>query len=174
MIKTIAIVIVVALAATLGYAATRPDTFRVQRTISIKAPPEKILAQVNNFHDWNSWSPYEKMDPAMKRTFSGAASGPGAVYAWDGNGDAGAGRMEIKEASPSKTVIKLDFSKPFEASNVAEFSVDTQGDSSNVTWAMYGPAPYISKVMGLFFNMDSMIGKDFEAGLANLKTVAEK
>ena len=174
MIKTIAIVIVIALAATLGYAATRPDTFRVQRTISIKAPPEKILAQVNNFHDWNSWSPYEKMDPAMKRTFSGAASGPGAVYAWDGNGDAGAGRMEIKEASPSKTVIKLDFSKPFEASNVAEFSVDTQGDSSNVTWAMYGPAPYISKVMGLFFNMDSMIGKDFEAGLANLKTVAEK
>ncbi|MDB5767466.1 MAG: hypothetical protein JWQ61_2280 [Collimonas fungivorans] len=174
MIKTIAIVIVVALAATLGYAATRPDTFRVQRTISIKAPPEKILAQVNNFHDWSNWSPYEKMDPAMKRTFSGAASGPGAVYAWDGNGDAGAGRMEIKEASPSKTVIKLDFSKPFEASNVAEFSVDTQGDSSSVTWAMYGPAPYISKVMGLFFNMDSMIGKDFEAGLANLKTVAEK
>ena len=174
MIKTIAIVIVVALAATLGYAATRPDTFRVQRTISIKAPPEKILAQVNNFHDWSNWSPYEKMDPAMKRTFSGAASGPGAVYAWDGNGDAGAGRMEIKEASPSKTVIKLDFSKPIEASNFAEYSVDTQGDSSNVTWAMYGPAPYISKVMGLFFNMDSMIGKDFEAGLANLKTVAEK
>jgi hypothetical protein len=174
MIKTIAIVIVVALAATLGYAATRPDTFRVQRTISIKAPPEKILAQVNNFHDWSNWSPYEKMDPAMKRTFSGAASGPGAVYAWSGNGDAGAGRMEIKEASPSKTVIKLDFSKPFEASNVAEFSVDTQGDSSNVTWAMYGPAPYVSKVMGLFFNMDSMIGKDFEAGLANLTAVAEK
>lgn len=174
MIKTIAIVIVVALAATLGYAATRPDTFRVQRTISIKAPPEKILAQVNNFHDWSNWSPYEKLDPAMQRTFSGAASGPGAAYAWNGNDKAGAGRMEIKQTSPSKTVIKLDFSKPFEASNVAEFSVDTQGDSSNVTWAMYGPAPYVSKVMGLFFNMDSMIGKDFEAGLANLKTVTEK
>lgn len=174
MIKTIAIVIVVALAAVLGYAATRPDTFRVQRTISIKAPPEKILAQVNNFHDWSSWSPYEKLDPAMKRTFSGATSGPGAVYAWDGNGKAGAGRMEIKETSPAKTVIKLDFSKPFESSNVAEFSVDTQGDNSNVTWAMYGPAPYVSKVMGLFFNMDSMIGKDFEAGLANLKTVTER
>lgn len=174
MIKKIAIVIVVALAAVLGYAATRPDTFRVQRTISIKAPPAKILAQVNNFHDWSSWSPYEKLDPAMKRTFSGAASGPGAAYAWDGNGDAGAGRMEIKETSPSKTVIKLDFSKPFESSNVAEFSIDTQGESSNVTWSMYGPAPYISKVMGLFFNMDSMIGKDFEAGLANLKAVAER
>jgi hypothetical protein len=174
MIKTIVIVIVVALAAVLGYAATRPDTFRVQRTISIKAPPEKILAQVNNFHDWSNWSPYEKLDPAMKRTFSGAASGPGSVYAWNGNDKAGAGRMEIKETSPSKTVIKLDFSKPFESSNVAEFSVDTQGDSSNVTWAMYGPAPYVSKVMGLFFNMDSMIGKDFEAGLANLKTVTEK
>jgi len=174
MIKTIVIIVVVVLAGIFGYAATRPDTFRVQRTISIKAPPEKIFARVNDFHEWGSWSPYEKLDPAMKRTFSGAASGKGAAYAWEGSDKVGAGRMEISDTSPSKTLIKLDFTKPFESSNVAEFSVDTQGDNSNVTWAMYGPSPYVSKVMGLFFNMDSMIGKDFESGLANLKTTVEK
>ena len=174
MIKTIVIIVVVVLAGILGYAATLPDTFRVERTISIKAPPEKIFARINDFHEWGNWSPYEKLDPAMKRTFSGAASGKGAAYAWDGSDKVGAGRMEISDTSPSKTLIKLDFTKPFKSSNVAEFSVDTQGDSSNVTWAMYGPAPYVSKVMGLFFNMDSMIGKDFESGLANLKTAVEK
>ena len=174
MIKTIVIIVVVVLAGIFGYAATRPDTFRVQRTISIKAPPEKIFARINDFHEWSSWSPYEKLDPAMKRTFSGATSGKGAAYAWAGTDKVGAGRMEISDTSPSKTLIKLDFTKPFESSNVAEFSVDTQGDTSNVTWAMYGPSPYVSKVMGLFFNMDSMIGKDFESGLANLKTAVEK
>ncbi|SFB11795.1 Polyketide cyclase / dehydrase and lipid transport [Collimonas sp. OK607] len=174
MIKTIVIIVVVVLAGIFGYAATRPDTFRVQRTISIKAPPEKIFARVNDFHEWGSWSPYEKLDPAMKRTFSGAASGKGAAYAWEGSDKVGAGRMEISDTSPSKTLIKLDFSKPFKSSNTAEFSVDAQGGSSNVTWSMYGPSPYISKVMGLFFSMDSMIGKDFETGLANLKTAVEK
>ncbi|WP_211452122.1 SRPBCC family protein [Collimonas antrihumi] len=174
MIKTIVIVVVVVLAGIFGYASTRPDTFRVQRTVSIKAPPEKIFARINDFHEWNSWSPYEKLDPAMKRTFSGAASGKGAAYAWEGSDKVGAGRMEISDTSPSKTLIKLDFTKPFESSNVAEFSVDTRGDSSNVTWAMYGPSPYVSKVMGLFVNMDNMIGKDFETGLANLKTTVEK
>ncbi|HWW06406.1 SRPBCC family protein [Collimonas sp.] len=180
MVKTIVITIVVAIAAILGYAATRPDTFRVQRSVIIKAPPEKIFALINDFHQWGSWSPYEKLDPAMKRSFSGAASGKGAMYAWESEGKAGAGSMEISDTSPpskvapSKVVIKLDFSKPFEGHNIAEFNVDTQGDSSNVTWAMYGPSPYVAKVMGVFFNMDNMIGKDFEAGLANLKNAAEK
>ena len=175
MIKTIAIIVVVVLAAIFGYAATRPDTFRVQRTISIKAPPEKIFALINDFHEWGNWSPYEKLDPTMKRTFSGAASGKGAAYAWEGSGKVGAGRMEISDTSPpSRIVIKLDFIKPLEGHNIAEFTVTTQGDSSNVTWAMYGPSPYIAKVMGMFFSMDSMIGKDFQAGLANLKTVTEK
>lgn len=175
MLKTIAIVIVVAIAVILGYAALRPDDFRVQRSITIKAPPEKIFALIDDFHAWGSWSPFEHLDPGMKRTFSGPASGKGAAYAWDSTGKAGAGSMEIKESTPSsKILIKLDFSKPLEGHNTAEFSIDTQGDSSKVTWAMYGPSPYVAKVMGIFFSMDSMIGKDFEAGLANLKNAAEK
>lgn len=175
MLKTIAIVIVVAIAAILGYATLRPDDFRVQRSITIKAPPEKIFALIDDFHAWGSWSPFEQLDPGMKRTFSGAASGKGAAYAWDSTGKAGAGSMEIKESTPSsKILIKLDFTKPLEGHNTAEFSIDTQGDSSKVTWAMYGPSPYVAKVMGIFFSMDNMIGKDFESGLATLKSVAEK
>ena len=175
MLKTIAIVIVVAIAAILGYATLRPDDFRVQRSVTIKAPPEKIFALIDDFHAWGSWSPFEQLDPGMKRTFSGAASGKGAAYAWDSTGKAGAGSMEIKESTPpSKILIKLDFTKPLEGHNTAEFSIDTQGGSSKVTWAMYGPSPYVAKVMGIFFSMDSMIGKDFESGLANLKNAAEK
>ncbi|MES2068812.1 MAG: SRPBCC family protein [Pseudomonadota bacterium] len=175
MFKTIAIGVAVLLATVLGIAASRPDTFRVQRTASIKAPPEKIFALINDYHSWAAWSPYEKLDPAMKRNFSGSASGEGSVYEWDGSGQAGAGRMEITESSPSSRIlIKLDFIKPFEGHNVAEFTLQPQGDSTTVTWGMYGPSPYIAKLMGLFFDMDSMIGKDFEAGLASLKAATEK
>lgn len=175
MLKIIAIIIGVLLAGLLIFAATKPDTIRVQRQASIKAPPEKIFPFINDFHQWGAWSPYEKLDPAMKRTYSGAAMGKGAVYAWDGTGKAGAGRMEIAESSPSsKVAIQLDFIRPFEARNTAEFTLQAQGDATNVTWAMYGPSPYIAKLMGVFFNMDSMIGKDFEAGLASLKATAEK
>lgn len=175
MINIIAIIVVVLLAALLGFAATRPDTFRVQRATSIKAPPEKIFALINDFHTWGSWSPWEKMDPTMKRTHSGAANGKGAVYAWKGKGKVGKGRMEIMDTSPpSKVTIKLDFVKPFEGHNIAEFTLEAKGDSTNVTWAMYGPNPYIAKLIHMFFNMDNMIGKDFETGLANLKTVPEK
>ena len=175
MLKTIAIVVVVLIAAILVYAATMPDNFRVQRATSIKAPPEKIFALINDFHRWDSWSPWEKMDPAMKRTFSGAASGKGAMYAWEGNSKVGEGRMEIADTSlPSKVTIKLDFVKPMEGHDTAEFTLEPKGDSTNVTWAMYGPSPYIAKVMGVFVSMDSMIGKDFETGLANMKSVAEK
>src|SRR5713226_1182040 len=174
MFKIIAIVVVVLLAAVLIFAATKPDTFRVQRATSIKAPPEKIFVLINDFHSWGSWSPWEKLDPTMKRTHSGAASGKGAVYKWEGNGKVGAGSMEITESSPpSKVAIKLDFIKPFEGHNIAEYTLETKGDSTNVTWAMYGPSPFISKVMQVFFSMDSMVGKDFETGLANLKAIAE-
>ena len=115
------------------------------------------------------------MDPAMKRTYSGAASGKGAVYAWEGNSKVGEGRMEITESSPpSKVTIKLDFVKPIEGHNTAEFALEPKGDSTNVTWSMYGPSAYIAKVIGIFVSMDKMIGKDFEAGLANMKAVAEK
>ena len=173
MLKIILIVIVVLIAALLAYAATRPGSFRVQRTKSIKASPEKIFPLIADFHNWLSWSPWEHRDPALKRTFSGADSGKGAVYAWEGNRNVGSGRMEIKEASPSKVTIQLDFIKPFEGHNVAEFTLQPAGDGTTVTWDMHGSSAYIAKVMGIFVSMDKMIGKDFEAGLENLKTVAE-
>lgn len=174
MFKTIALVVGVLIAALLAYAATLPDTFRVERSANIKASPEKIIALINDFHSWEAWSPWEKMDPTMKRTFSGEAKGKGAVYAWEGNDKVGSGRMEIMNVSPSKITIRLDFLKPFEAHNMAEYTLETKGDSTNVTWAMAGPSPYMVKVMHVFMSMDSMVGKDFEKGLANMKAAAEK
>jgi uncharacterized protein YndB with AHSA1/START domain len=175
MIKMIALVVVLLIAAVLAYAATRPDTFRVQRSASIKAAPEKIFPLINDLKGWGAWSPYEKRDPAMKRTFGATTAGKGAVYEWDGNKNVGKGRMEITDTAPSsKIVFKLDFFEPFEGHNMAEFTIDRKGDATSVTWAMYGPSNYLSKLMGVFVNMDAMIGKDFEAGLANLKTIAEK
>ena len=174
-IAIIAVVLAVAIAIVLVLAATKPDTFRVQRAAMVKAPPESIFPLINDFHRWGTWSPYENKDPAMKRTYSGADSGKGAVYAWDGNKNAGSGRMEILDASmPSKIVIKLDFFTPFEGHNTAEFTMLPQGDGTNLTWAMHGPAPFMSKVMQVFINMDNMIGKDFAIGLANLKRLTEK
>lgn len=174
MFKVILIVIVLVIAGILVFAATRPDSFRVERSTTIKAPPDKVFAFLNDFHNWGVWSPWEKMDPNMKRTFAGAVSGQGSIYAWQGNSKVGEGRMEILEAAPAKVVIQLDFLKPFEAHNTAEFTLTPQGDATAVNWAMYGRSPYMVKVMSLFMNMDSMIGKDFEAGLANLKAAAEK
>ena len=176
MLKKILIVVLVLVAGVLGYAATRPDTFRVERAATIKAPPEKVFALINDFRRWESWSPWEKKDPAMKRTFgSDATSGKGAAYAWEGNSDVGQGRMEIAESvPPSRVRIKLDFVKPFEAHNLVDFALEPKGDATHVTWAIHGPSPYISKLVGVFCNMDSMIGRDFEAGLAGLKAIAEK
>jgi hypothetical protein len=179
MVWTIAIIVVgllvVAVAAVLIFAATRPDAFRIQRSAIIKARPEKVSALINDFHNWGSWSPWEKMDPTMTRTHSGAANGKGAIYEWEGNKKVGKGRMEIAEASPpSKVSIKLDFLKPFEAHNTAEFTLDGQGDSTNVTWAKLGSQPFMIKVMSVFLSMDKMVGKDFETGLANMKSIAEK
>jgi carbon monoxide dehydrogenase subunit G len=175
MLKTIAIVVVVLIAAVLIFAATKPDSFRIQRAASIQAPPEKAFALINDFNRWGSWSPWEKKDPAMKRTFGAATSGKGAEYAWDGNRDVGQGRMEIAESSPpSKITIKLDFLRPFEAHNIVEFRLEPKGDATNVTWAMQGDTPYFAKIIHVFINMDSMVGKDFESGLAKLKAAAEK
>jgi len=175
MLKNIAITVVVLIAAVLVFAATRPDNFRVQRATSVKAPPERIFPLITDLHSWGSWSPWEKKDPAMKRTYSGAASGKGAVYAWEGNSKVGEGRMEITDVSPpSKVAIKLDFVKPMEGHSNAEFTLEPKGDSTNVTWTMYGPTAYVAKVIGIFVSVDSMIGKEFETGLANLRTVAEK
>ena len=174
-VAIIAIVLAVGIAAVLVFALTKPDTFRVERSLAVKAPPDAIYPVVADFHFWTSWSPYEGRDPAMKRTFGGTASGKGATYAWDGNNNVGAGHMEILEANtPSKLRIKLDFERPFEGHNTAEFTFVPQGDATLVTWAMYGPAPLLSKLMQVFINMDTMIGKDFEVGLASLKKLTEK
>ena len=173
--KTIVIAVVVLIAGVLAFAATRPDDFTVRRSIAIKAEPAKIYPLLVDFGRWPAWSPWEKLDPAMKRTLSGATSGKGAVYAWDGSSKVGAGRIEIRDAAPSRVVIQLDFLKPFEAHNIADFTLAPGADSmTDVTWQMRGPAPFVSKLMGVFVDMDKMIGKDFEAGLANLKAVAER
>jgi len=171
----IAVVLAIAIAAVLILAATKPDKLRVERTAIIKAPSETVFPLINDFRKWRTWSPYETKDPAMKRTYGGAESGKGATYAWDGDKNVGSGRMEILDASaPQKIVIKLDFFTPFEGHNTAEFTMLPQGDGTHVTWLMHGPANFMSRLIQVFINLDNMIGKDFEAGLANLKKVAEK
>ena len=174
-VTIIAVVLAIAIAVVLILAATKPDTFAVQRAAIVKAPPEKIFPLINDFRQWGAWSPYEHKDPAMKRTYSGAVRGNGAVYAWEGDSNVGSGRMEILDSAvPSKIVIKLDFSTPFEAHNIAEFTMLPQDDATRVTWRMHGPAPFMARIMHVFINIDKMVGKDFEAGLANLKRLAEK
>ena len=175
MFKKIVIAVVVVIAGLLAFAAMQPDSFRVERTAILKAPPDKVYALINDFHRWGEWSPWEKLDPTMKRTFSGPVAGPGAVYEWSGSDKVGAGRMEITQTTPaSRVAIKLDFIKPFEGHNLTEFVLEPQGDSTQVRWTMAGPAPFISKLMGVFVSMDKMIGKDFEAGLANMQAASEK
>jgi hypothetical protein len=170
----ILIAIVIIVAAVLIIAATKPDTFRVQRSIGINASPEAIAGQIDDFHKWTSWSPYEKKDPAMKRIYTGAEQGKGAVYEWKGDSRVGEGRMEIMNASASRITIRLDFLKPFEGHDTAEFTLEPEGKSTKVTWAMYGRNRFIGKIMSVFFNMDKMVGRDFETGLRNLKSVAER
>jgi hypothetical protein len=176
-VAIIVAVLAIAIAIILILAMTKPDTFSVRRSALVRAPAEKIFPLINNFHQWTDRSPRENRDPAMKRSYSGAESGKGAVYAWEGNRNVGSGRMEILDAtSPSKIVIKLDFFKPFEGHNTAEFVFVPERDASmtNVTWVMHGPAPLMSRVMQVFMNLDKMIGNDFEAGLVNLKRLVEK
>jgi len=168
-------VLAVVVATVLILAASKPDIFVVQRTATIRADSGKVFPCINDFHNWAAWSPYEKIDPTMKKTFSGASSGKGAVYEWKGNNKAGTGRMEILESSaPTKVTIKLDFLKPFEGHNTSEFTMSPKGDSTEVTWAMQGPLAFMMKVMHVFISMDKLLGKDFEEGLANLKAIAER
>src|SRR3954462_14123222 len=173
-IVVIAGILALAIAAVVILAATKPDVFKVQREIDIKSPASRIFPLISDFHQWTSWSPYENKDPAMRRSFSGAASGKGAIYGWEGDKNVGSGRMEIIEASePSRIGIKLDFFKPFEGHNTAEFTMLPQGDATHVTWLMHGPTPFIGKIMHVFINMDNMVGKDFAIGLSNLKRLTE-
>jgi len=174
MLKKIAYSVVAVVGALLLYAATKPDTFRVQRSINIQAPPEKIFGVLNDFHQSVSWSPYEKKDPAMKRAFSGPESGKGAVYQFEGNKEVGKGRLTITDTTPSsKVVIALDMDEPFEGHNTVEYTLDARSGSTDVTWAIHGQQPYIGKVISLFIDCDKMIGKDFEVGLTNLKALSE-
>ena len=176
-IAIIAAVLAIVVVIILILASTKPATFSVRRSAAVQAPAEAIFPLINNFHQWVRWSPWEKRDPAMKRDYSGTESGKGAIYAWDGNKNVGSGRMEILDASsPSKITIKLDFFKPFEGHNRAEFTFvpEREAAATNVIWVMRGPSSFMSKVMQVFMDLDKMIGRDFEAGLANLKTLTEK
>jgi uncharacterized protein YndB with AHSA1/START domain len=167
--------IVVLVAAVLIYAATRPDTFRVERAADIQAPPAEIFAILSDFRRSAEWSPYEQRDPDMRRTYSGAPSGKGAIYEWDGDPNVGAGRIEITDsAPPDKLMLRLDMTRPMMVNNVVEYTLEPNGSATRVTWAMHGPVPFPAKVMHVFVDVDRMVGQDFEQGLANLKAVAEK
>lgn len=156
-------------------ASRKPDTFQVERHIVITAEPAVIHAQISSFQRWQAWSPWEGKDPDLKRSYSGPAQGVGAAYAWEGNDDVGAGRMEIVSSDPASGVqIQLDFVRPFEAHNTARFSMQPDGAATRLTWSMQGPSPLLSKVMQVFFSMDEMVGADFEKGLQRLKAVAEQ
>lgn len=174
MLKIILIIIVLLVIGVLIYASTKPNTFSVVRKLTINASPEKIFAEINDFNRWLSWSPWEQKDPQMQRSFSGPVSGVGATYDWNGDKNVGQGRMEIIESSASqKIIIKLDFFKPFEAHNFAEFTLIPEGEKTLVVWEMRGPQPFIGKVMCTFMSMDKMVGNDFEAGLNRLKALTE-
>lgn len=179
MLKTVLLslfgIVVLGVAVVLVLAARKPDTFQVTRTATIKAPPERIYALITDFKAWGAWSPWEKKDPAMKRTYGGPETGVGATYAWDGDKNVGEGSMRITEAqAPSKLALKLDFLKPFEAHNDVVFSLTPQGPATVVTWTMTGPTPFIGKIMHVFMDMDRMVGGDFEAGLTAMKAAAER
>jgi uncharacterized protein YndB with AHSA1/START domain len=157
-----------------GFIASRPSTFRVQRQATMSAPPATVFALVNDFHQWVRWSPWENRDPDLKRIYSGAESGAGAIYAWTGNRSVGEGRMTITESQPGELVrIKLEFIKPFVATNTTEFALMPEGGRTTVVWSMIGTNNFMAKLMGLFMNMDKMVGGDFEKGLEGMKKVAE-
>jgi len=154
--------------------AVQPSEFHVARTVSVAAPAPVVFAQVNDFHKWSAWSPWAKMDPAMKQAYEGAPLGTGAVYTWVGNHDVGEGRMTITESRPSDLIrIKLEFFKPFAGVSTAEFTFKPDGQQTLVAWSMTGRATFVTKAVQLFLNVDKMIGDNFESGLARIKSLAE-
>ena len=174
MLETLAAILVALFVGVVVFIATRPNLFRVERAIQINAAPERIYAMLDDFHAWAAWSPWEKRDPAMRRAFSGATTGMGAIYEWEGDRKVGKGRMEITGADPSTALrIKLDFFKPFVSHNQTLFTLAPGEGSTRVVWTMEGPNLLMSKLMSLFISMDNMIGKDFEKGLANLKAALD-
>lgn len=175
MLKKLAIIVVVAIVGVLAYAATRPDVLRVERSIAIHAPPERIFPLVNDYRQWMAWSPYEAKDPAMSRTFGATTAGTGATYAWAGNKEVGKGRMTIEaSAPPTRVDMRVDFLEPLATTNKVAFTLAPEAGATRVTWTMDCPLPFVAKLMQLVFDLDRIIGADFETGLANLKHVAEK
>lgn len=173
MIITAVIAVAIAVAALLAYAASKPDTFKVSRTALIAARPEQIFPMIDDLHAQSAWSPFEK-DPNMKRTHSGAPRGKGAVYAWDGNRQVGAGRIAITDSvPPSKVTLLLDMDRPFRAHNTVDFTLVRTGSDTSVTWTMQGRQPFMGKLMGLVMNCDKMVGGQFEEGLSKLKKLVE-
>ncbi len=168
----VAIVLIIAIFCVV--VAMQPARYTVERSATINAPAPAVFAQVNDFHKWQAWSPWEKLDPNMKKEFSGAAAGNGAVYSWVGNDQVGEGRMTITESHPSDLIkIKLEFIKPWAATNATDFTFTPQGNQTNVKWTMVGEKNFIAKAIMMFMDMDKMVGTDFEKGLAQMKTVAE-
>jgi hypothetical protein len=174
MLKKILIVLAVIVIVFLIIVATRPAEFRVTRSTSIAAPPPVAFAQVNDFHKWEAWNPWGKIDPAMKVTYEGAPAGKGAIYTWAGNSEVGEGRMTITESRPSDLIlIHLEFFKPMAGVSLTEFTFKPEGNQTVVTWTMTGQNNFIAKAMCLFMNMDKMIGGQFEKGLAAMKSIVE-
>jgi uncharacterized protein YndB with AHSA1/START domain len=174
MVRVILLAIAAVIVLVVLVVATRPSTFHIERSITIAAPPENAFARVNDFHAWAAWSPYERLDPQMTRTFGGAASGTGATYAWTGNDEVGEGRMTIEKSdAPSRVSIKLEFFRPWVATNVATFTFAPVPEGTKVTWAMDGQNNFGAKAASLFMDIERIVGGDFERGLAGLKTVAE-
>jgi len=174
MLKKIGIGLAVVIVVFLVVVALQPSEFRIERKADIAAPPAVVFPMLTDFRAWNAWSPWEKLDPNMKKTFSGAPTGKGAVYEWSGNDDVGSGRMEILDVRENQQVsIKLDFLAPFEASNRTEFTLTPTGSGSTLQWVMTGKNSFMSKAFSLFMDMDKMVGSDFEKGLAALKARAE-
>src|SRR5215831_18762204 len=170
---TLFLVITIAVIAVLSIAATRPATFHVERSLSMAAPPEAVFAVLNDMRRFKDWSPWEKLDPAMKITYEGPSTGVGASYSWVGNKEVGEGRMTTIDATPPTSLTqKLEFIKPFASTCAVHYTIAPDGQGSRVTWGIDGNNNYVSKVMCLFVSMDAMMGKDFESGLSNLKQVA--
>jgi uncharacterized protein YndB with AHSA1/START domain len=175
MILRIVVIVTALIALVLMLAASKPKTFRIERSINIQAPSERVFALIDNLGSWPRWAPQDREDPSMKRTYSGPTNGKGAVSEWTGSGNSGRGSMLITDSLPSTRIsLQVDWVKPFAARNVNEFVLGSTGTSTKVTWTMQGPNLYVMRIMGIFVNMDRTMGKHFEAGLANLKAVAEQ
>ena len=174
MLKIILIALPLVIAVLGTIVALQSSEFRVVRSAILSAPAQALFALVNDFHRWEAWSPWEKLDPALERSYDGAPAGVGAVYSWVGNNQVGEGRMTILESHPNDLIrIKLEFLKPFAATHTAEFTFKPEGDRTRVTWNMFGEKNFLSKAIGLFMNMDKMIGDNFEQGLAQLESAAK-